>query len=131
MLPPAMNKLWPLLLVIVLCAGREAVWIVPPASGRITDARSGQPISHATVIRVCTNAAAKTITRSDGSFKFHGRWRLEVALGDALCAPHSYLIKAEGYETVSTNCFPFGWASQSSLRDNLGEIRLSRSNYEK
>jgi hypothetical protein len=100
------------------------VWIVPPASGRVVDARTGQPVSHATVTRVCADAPAKTATHSNGSFRFHGKWRLEVALGDALCEPHSYLIEAAGYESISTNCFTYGWAS-TALRDNLGEVRIT------
>ena len=91
-----MSRLLPLLLVIALCSGCETVWIVPPASGRVVDARSGQPVSRATITRICTDAPAKTTTHSDGSFRFHGKWHLEVAFGYTLCSTHSYLIEAAG-----------------------------------
>lgn len=120
-----MSKLVALLVALVLTSGCEMVWVVPPASGRVVDARSGQPVSHAAVTRVCTDAPAKTMTDTDGSFRFHGKRRLQVAFGDTICTPHSYRIEVTGYQSVDTNCFPFGWASVSGLRDNLGDVQIA------
>lgn len=114
-----------LLIVVLVTSGCESVWVVPPANGHIVDARSGKPIPHAEVTRICTDAPAKTKTDTHGYFKFRGKRRLEVAMGDPLCAPASYRIDAVGYQSIETNGFAFGWANQSSLRHNLGDIQIA------
>ena len=119
-----MDKLGLLLIALVLTTDCESVWIVPPAIGRIVDAQSGQPVFHAAVTRICSDAPAKTTTDNNGGFRFRGKRRLQVAFGDTICAPRSYQIEATDYHTINTNCPSFGWASASGLRDNLGVIQV-------
>ena len=118
-----MNKL-AFLLIALLATGCETYWVVPPANGRVVDARSRQPIAQAEVTRVCENAQAETTTDSDGYFQFRGKRTIQLSEGDAECTPASYRIEAKGYETVETNGVAFGSPKQSGLRCNLGEIQL-------
>jgi hypothetical protein len=114
-----------LLIVVIVTSGCESVWIVPPSSGRVVDARSGKPIPQAQVTRICADAPAKTQTDASGYFKFSGKRTLQVALGDPLCATASYRIGAVGYQSVETNGFAFGWANQRGLRHNLGDVQIA------
>ena len=120
----AMNKL-ALMLIALLSAGCETYWVVPPANGRVVDARSRQPIAQAEVTRVCEDAPAQTTTDSNGRFKFRGKRTIQLALGDPVCTPASYRIEAKGYETVETNGVGFGTAQQNGLRHDIGEIQLT------
>jgi hypothetical protein len=119
------TKLAALMVVLWLTSGCEMIQTVPSARGRVIDAASGQPISHAVVVRNCSDASKKKITDSDGEFKFHGKWRLQVALGDTIRPPRSYLIEASGYGSFETNRVTFGWANQGSERDDLGTIAIA------
>jgi hypothetical protein len=121
----AMNKLSLLFFVLLAATGCESVWVVPPANGQVVDARSGKPVAQAQVTRMCADASAKTKTDVNGYFKFHGQRAWRVAFGDPLCAPASYRIDVVGYQSVETNGFAFGWANQSGLRHNLGEIQIT------
>jgi hypothetical protein len=120
-----MYKLTLLLIALLATSGCESVWVVPPATGRVVDARSHQPVAKAEVIRICADAPANTKTDTDGYFTFRGKHALQLALGDPLCAPASYRIEAAGYQAAETNVFAFGMANQSGLRHNLGEISLT------
>jgi hypothetical protein len=119
-----MYKLGLVLIASFVTSGCESVWIVPPSNGRVVDARSRQPVVQAAITRVCKQAPAKTKTDADGHFNLRGKRRLQIALGDTLCAPVSYRIEAAGYQSVETNRFAFRWANQSGMRDNLGEIQI-------
>src|SRR4051812_13401530 len=119
-----MSRFLPLLLALLLTAGCESVCVVPPASGRVVDARSQKPIPWAEVTRFHAEKSAKTKTDTEGHFRFHGRRRLEVALGDPVLTPASYRVEAPGYISVETNLFHGLWANQWGLRDDFGTIQL-------
>src|SRR5258706_5287599 len=57
-----------LLLGFVLTTGCELVYVVPPADGRIVDARSHEPVVQADVTRIHAEAPAKTKTDAKGYF---------------------------------------------------------------
>jgi len=116
-----MAKLVSLIFVLVLTGGCEMVQTLPPARGRVVDAGSLSPLPHAEVVRVWHDISRKTTTDADGCFRFHGKWRLQVALGDPLRAPRSYRVAASGYRTFETNCVTIGWATFSET-DDLGTI---------
>jgi len=59
-----------LLLGLVLTTGCEMVYVVPPANGRVVDARSHQPLAQADVTRIHADAPAKTKTDAKGYFRF-------------------------------------------------------------
>jgi hypothetical protein len=120
-----MMKLGALLFALALTNGCEMVCVVPPASGQVVDAHSGQPISHAAVSRICSSAPAKTTADKDGNFTFRGKRRLQIAIGDTIVTPHSYHIEAAGYHSVDTNGVSYIWANASGLRDNLGVIPMA------
>lgn len=101
------------------------VWIVPPANGRVVDGISHQPIGQADVTRVCTDASANTKTDAAGNFKFRGKRTIGFAIGDSLCEPVTYYVVAAGYQVMRTNGFEFGWANQSGLRHNLGDLPMT------
>lgn len=99
-------------------------WTVPPASGRVVDARTLEPIANAQVTRVrtyTTNFANATVTSRDGKFVFAGertlRWMLVCTI-----APAEYHIQFPGYAPFTTNAS--GWARIHSLRHDFGDIRL-------
>src|SRR5262245_39829842 len=116
-----------LLLIVAMTSGCEIIQSVPGARGRVIDAPSGQPIAHAEIVRTCSGESKKQTTSADGEFHFHGRWRLQVALGDTLRPPRSYVIEATGYQSFSTNCVTFHWAtSGDSETDEIGTIAITR-----
>jgi hypothetical protein len=61
----------------------------------------------------------------DGEFKFHSKWRLQVALGDTIRPPRSYVVEARGYRSFETNRVTFGWANQGSETDDLGTVAIT------
>src|SRR4051794_36938151 len=63
-----MNKLALLMVVLALTSGCEMIQTVPPARGRVVEAGSGKPISHAEVVRVCSDTTKKTTTDKHGDF---------------------------------------------------------------
>jgi hypothetical protein len=120
-----MNKLVVLIAVLALTSGCEMIQTVPSARGHVIDAVSGKPVAHAEVVRECSGASKKTTTDKNGDFSFHGRCRLQVALGDTIRPSRSYHIEAGGYQSFETNRFTFGWANQGSERDDLGVIAIA------
>jgi hypothetical protein len=113
-----------LLVSIDLTIGCEMVYVVPPASGCIVDARSQQPVARAEVTRVHAEAPAKTTTDAKGCFSFHGRRHVQVALGDPVLSAATYRIEAPGYQTLETNRLHSLWANESGLRDEFGTIQM-------
>jgi hypothetical protein len=120
----SMCRLGPLLLCLLVMTGCELVYVVPPASGRVVDARTQQPVASTKVTRVHAEAPAKCNTDAEGRFRFHGKRHLEVALGDPVLSPASYRFEAPGYIGVETNRFHGLWANQKGLRDDFGTIQL-------
>jgi hypothetical protein len=119
-------RLTALLVVVGMTSGCELIQSVPGARGRVIDVRSGQPIAHAAVVRTCSGVPKKKTTNADGEFHFYGRWRLQVALGDTLRPPRSYVIEAGGYQSLSTNCVSFGWATCcKGETDDFGTIAVT------
>lgn len=113
-----------LLLCIGLTIGCEMVYVVPPASGRVVDARSRQPVACAEVTRVHAEAPAKTTTDAKGYFRFHGKRHVQVSMGDPVLSAAAYRIEAPGYQTLETNRHHGVWANQSGLRDEFGTIQM-------
>ena len=101
------------------------VYVVPPASGRVVDARSQQPVPQAEVIRVHVEAPARTKTDAKGCFRFRGKRHLQVALGDPVLPPATYRVEAAGYESIETNGLHGIWANQSGLRDDFGTLQIA------
>jgi hypothetical protein len=120
-----MIKLATLMVVLGLTSGCEMIQTVPSATGRVIDAGSGKPISHAVVVRTCSSTPKRKTTDADGNFKFHGKWRLQIAFGDTIRPGRSYLIEATGYRSFETNRVTLGWANQGSERDDLGTIAIT------
>jgi hypothetical protein len=120
-----MTKPVVLIAVLALTSGCEMIQTVPSARGHVIDAVSGKPVSHAEVVRVCSGTSKKTTTDTGGDFSFHGRWRLQVALGDTVRLSRSYHVEAAGYQRFETNRFTFGWANQGSEKDDLGAIAIT------
>ncbi len=110
--------------ILLATSGCEVIWTVPPASGRIFDSRSQQPVAGASVTRVAMSGATNQTTSDvDGRFKFRGKRSVQVfPFGDAL-AWASYRVEAAGYQVVETN--RPGYGSVSELRHDFGEIQLS------
>lgn len=119
-----MSKLTALLMIPLLAGGCEMIQTVPSARGRVIDAASGQPVVHAVVVRTSDSASKKKITNAHGEFNFRGKWRLQVALGDTIRTPCSYLIEANGYCSFETNRFLTGFANEGSVVDDLGPIPI-------
>jgi len=118
-------KIIVMIAVLVLTSGCDMIQTVPSASGRVIDAVSGEPVSHAEVVRECSGKSKRTSTNENGDFSFHGRWRLQVALGDTTRSARSYRIEAAGYQRFETNRFTFGWANRGSAKDNLGVVAIT------
>jgi len=98
-------------------------WVSPPASGRVIDATTYQPIAKGSVTRFKPSVAAAT-TRTDlnGRFDLFGckqtRW-LHLDRGALV----SYRVEAFGYKVIETNLG--GWAYARDLRHDLGDVLLS------
>ena len=119
-------RLTALLAIVGMTSGCEIIQSVPGARGRVVDAQSGQPIAHAAVVRTCSGSSKKKTTNGEGEFHFHGRWRLQVALGDTIRPPRSYVITAGGYRSFSTNCVSHGWATCcNGETDDFGAIAVT------
>ena len=121
-----MNNMAGLIVALALTSGCEMIQTVPTARGRVVDAASGQPISHAMVVRTYSGASKREMTNSEGEFQFNGKWRLQIALGDTIRPPRSYLIEVKEYRSFETNRIKFGWANQGSETDDLGTIAIAR-----
>lgn len=123
----ALNDMWPfgaLLLGLSLTSGCELVYVVPPGTGQVLDARTQKPVAQAEVIRVYARAPATTKTDANGCFRFRGKRHLQVALGDPVLSPAVYRIEAAGYQSIETNRLHGLWANQSGLRDDFGTLRI-------
>ena len=112
-----------LMLILVVTSGCEVIWTVPPASGRVLDARSRQPVAGASVTRITMSGATnQTASDTAGHFDFRGKRSVQVfPFGDVL-AWASYRIEATGYQTIETN--RTGYGSVNELRHEFGEIQL-------
>jgi hypothetical protein len=67
-----MRRFAALLLGLLLTSGCEMVYVVPPATGRVVDASSHQPVKLAQVTRLHADAPAQTKTDAAGSQKSSG-----------------------------------------------------------
>ena len=114
-----------LALLALFLTGCQTGWIVPPADGRVIDARSHLPIEQAEIVRTCSDARpATTLTDSTGYFSFRGKRELQSAVGVRIPPPATYHIAAVGYQSVETNSFAIGGSNSRELRHRLGEIQL-------
>ena len=119
------SKLGFLLVALLATSGCEVIFTAPPAKGRIVDARSGQPIRHATVTRICAEAPGKATTGKDGMFYMGGKWHFQVAIGCSMCADYSYLIEATNHQSIKTTYTKFPGADPHGTSDDLGVIQLA------
>jgi hypothetical protein len=114
-----------LALLALFLTGCQTGWVVPPADGRVVDARSHLPVAQAEVVRTCSDARpATTLTDSAGCFSFRGKRELQSAVGVRIPPPASYRVTAVGYESAETNGFAAGGSNESDLRHRLGDIQL-------
>ena len=119
-----MLKFGALTLLLIATSGCEMVWTIPPASGRVLDSRSRQPVVGASVTRIAMSGTTnQTVADADGRFHFRGKHSVQVIpFGDVL-AWATYRIEASGYQMVETN--RTGYGSVSGLRHEFGDIQLS------
>ena len=117
-------KFGALALLLIATSGCEMVWTVPPASGRVLDPHSRQPVVGASVTRFAMSGRTnQTVADADGRFHFRGKHSVQVfPFGDVL-ARATYRVEAPGYQMVETN--RTGYGSQSGLRHEFGDILLS------
>jgi hypothetical protein len=121
-----MFKLMTLLFTLLVTAGCEILCDVAPASGRVVDAKTRQPIRGATVTRVDSEAPGAATTNGDGRFRLHGKHSVQFfPFGDAWVHGSSYRIEATGYQIFETNRFFHLPANQSGCRVVFEEIGLN------
>ena len=118
-----MLRLVTLVFILIVTSGCEIIWTAPPASGRVLDSRSQQPIIGATITRTSmSGTTTQTTSDVDGHFKIRGKRSVQVfPFGDAL-AWATYRIEATGYETIETN--RTGYGSVNGLQHSFREILL-------
>jgi hypothetical protein len=119
-----MRRFGALVVGLFLTSGCEMVCVVPPATGRVVDARSQQPVPQAEVIRVHVEAPATTKTDAKGYFRFRGKRHLQVALGDPVLSPATYRVEVASYQSIETNRLHGIWANQSGLTDDFGTLQI-------
>ena len=117
-----MLKFGALLVLLIATSGCEMVWTIPPASGRVLDSRSRQPVIGASVTRF-SGTTNQTTSDTDGRFQFRGKHSVQIFPFGDVVAWATYRIEASGYQTVETN--RAGYGSVSGLRHEFGEIQLS------
>jgi len=115
-----LSKMGALLLLLIITSGCEIVWTVPPASGRVLDSRSRQPVAGASVTRIAMSGTTnQTTSNADGRFYFRGKHSVQVFPFGDVCAWATYRFDATGYQTVETNRIVYG--SASGLRHDFGK----------
>ena len=120
----AMFRFGAVILLPVATSGCESVWTVPPASGRVLDSHSRQPIVGASVTRIAMSGTTnQTTSDAEGCFRFRGKHSVQVFPFGAVLAWATYRIESPGYQMVETN--RTGYGSISGLRHEFGEIPLS------
>jgi hypothetical protein len=98
-------------------------WLSPPASGRVLDAATQQPIPDALVMRYePEKAAVGTRTDAEGNFELPGQRVTRWCVAVDYMAVGRYRILATNYHRYQTNLAGGAW--KEYLRHDLGDVRL-------
>jgi hypothetical protein len=112
-----------LLLIFIVTNGCKVIWRELPASGRIVNTRSHQPITGATITQIDSNLVTnQTTSDANGRFKLPGKRGVMVLPYGNNVVYANYRIEATGYQIFTTNRAVYGPVTDD--QHNFGELQL-------
>jgi hypothetical protein len=113
-----------ILVALIVTRVCQVIWRELPASGRVVDSRSHQPVVGATITQIdSSDVTNRTTSDSDGRFMLPGRRGVIVFPFNEGVVYANYRIEAIGYQLFTTNRSVYGPVIDD--RHDFGEIQLS------